>query len=144
MLTVVAALIEQNHRLLICQRPKDASFPLQWEFPGGKVRAGESLPGALVRELAEELGIEAKIGPEVYRTRYRYPELPEEIELVLFAASLAGLGGGSAPAAGSPEARNLTFEQIRWVSTTELHSYDFLPADCELVAQLACGALRLG
>ena len=131
MLTVVAALIERNGRMLICQRSRNGSFPLQWEFPGGKVEPGESLPQALARELREELGVDSTIGAEQYRTRYRYashPELADGVELVFFSAQL------------SAEPRNLAFEQILWERTESLTSYDFLPADRELVARMASRA----
>jgi len=87
MVTVVAALIEQSARMLICQRSRNGSFPLSWEFPGGKVEPGESLPEALARELREELGVASIIGAEQYRTRHSYahqPELADGLELVFF------------------------------------------------------------
>jgi mutator protein MutT len=132
MITVVAALIEQNGRMLICQRSRRGSFPLSWEFPGGKVEPGETLPQALARELQEELGVACTVGPEQYRTRHRYasqPELADGIELVFFSAQL------------SAEPRNLAFEQILWERTGSLAAYDFLPADRELVARLASHAI---
>ena len=64
MLTVVAALIEFEGKLLVCQRPRGSKFELMWEFPGGKAEAGETLEAALVRELREELGVVARVGPE--------------------------------------------------------------------------------
>lgn len=131
MLTVVAALIEQEGRILVCQRRRGDSFELQWEFPGGKVRAGETHAQALKRELVEELGATAQIGQEVFRTRHRYKELTEELELIFLAAEVD-------PAA----VRNLAFEQLRWVEPAELPTLNFLPADRELIAKLASGALR--
>lgn len=130
MVTVVAALIEQNGRMLICQRTRNGSFPLSWEFPGGKVEPGETLPQALARELQEELGVACTVGAEQYRTRHRYahaPELADGIELIFFSAQLAG-----AP-------QNLAFEQILWERIEALSAYDFLPADRELVARLVAG-----
>ena len=132
MLTVVAALIESGGKLLVCQRQRGARFELMWEFPGGKVQAGETLEAALARELDEELGVAATIGREMYRMQYAYPEMREPIELVFFAAS--------APAG---EIRNLDFEQIAWQAPKVLTSMDFLPADRELIEKLASGALRL-
>ena len=132
MLLVVAALIEHEGRLLVCQRRKDDTFGLQWEFPGGKVRPGEALPTALARELREELGVSALVGGELYRTRHRYKELSTEIEIVFYAAQL------------DPNAiRNLVFEQMRWAKPTELPAMDFLPADRELVQKLATGEMDL-
>ncbi|MCL6566415.1 MAG: (deoxy)nucleoside triphosphate pyrophosphohydrolase [Acidobacteriia bacterium] len=130
-ITVVAALIEREGHLLVCQRKRTAIFPLLWEFPGGKVHDGELPEQALVRELAEELDITVCVGPELYRTRHRYPELPEEIELRFFAAHIVS---------GAP--RNLAFEQIAWVRPQDLPAMEFLPADRELIARLAEGRLR--
>ncbi|MGB6430000.1 MAG: (deoxy)nucleoside triphosphate pyrophosphohydrolase [Candidatus Acidiferrales bacterium] len=127
MVTVVAALIEENGRMLICQRSRAGSFPLSWEFPGGKVEPGETLSQALARELQEELGVGCTVGAEQYRTRHRYaqqPELAGGLELVFFSAQLA------APP------QNLAFERILWECIAALGTYDFLPADRELVAQL--------
>jgi 8-oxo-dGTP diphosphatase len=132
MLTVVAALIEFDGKLLACQRRRGRAFALQWEFPGGKVEQGESPAQALQRELLEELGTPARIGPEVYRTRHRYKELPGSIELVFHAAEL------------DPRAiQNLDFEKILWCDRSSLPELNFLPADRELVSKLADGSLKI-
>lgn len=124
---VVAAILEQNGRLLICQRRPQDSFPLKWEFPGGKLRPGESPAKALRRELREELGFEATIGAEIERYHYRYSS-GEEFELIFFEV------------AGFPnELQNRAFQAIRWVSRADLARYDFLEADRQLVARLAQG-----
>lgn len=132
MIRVVAALIESDGRLLVCQRRKIDTFPLKWEFPGGKIKPGESPVEALARELKEELGADATIGSELYRTRHRYAEHSDEIELYFFPATL----GGAAVS-------NLAFEQIQWTEPAALPSFDFLPADRELIDLLATGALSL-
>ena len=75
------------------------------------------------------------VGREVYRTRHRYAEYSEEIELVFFSVALA---------AGSDSSiRNLAFERTEWARPAELSRYGFLPADRELIARLASGELRL-
>ncbi len=132
MLTVVAALIESEGKLLVCQRRRGGAFELQWEFAGGKARLDETLRQALARELAEELGVVAKIGREVYRTRHHYPEMPEPIELIFFAASVA-------PA----EVRNLIFERIEWRDPSSLPELNFVAADRELIQKLASGEIVL-
>ena len=132
MLTVVAALIESQGKLLVCQRRRGDSFALQWEFPGGKMKSDETPAQALARELREELGIEARIGREVYRTQHRYAEMAEPIELIFFAAAIT-----------SGEPQNLVFEQIAWRSPESLPEMYFLPADLELIELLSSGALRL-
>ena len=69
---VVAALILRGREVLICQRRADQPMALKWEFPGGKMEPGERAEQALARELDEELGIDAKIGARVTRTRHTY------------------------------------------------------------------------
>ena len=130
MLTVVAALIESEGKLLVCQRRRGSAFELLWEFPGGKRRPDETLEAALARELSEELGVTAKIGREIYRTQHRYAEMSEAIELIFFAASV--------PRAG---VRNLIFEQIEWRDPHSLPALNFLPADRELIEKLALGEI---
>jgi 8-oxo-dGTP diphosphatase len=132
MLTVVAALIGWEGKLLVCQRRRGDRFELLWEFPGGKKKQGETLEEALIRELQEELGITAQIGREIYRTRHKYVEMTEPIELVFFAAS-------AAPA----QMQNCVFEQIEWRAPESLGDLDFLPADRELITRLVDGTLRL-
>ena len=132
MLTVVAALIESDGKLLVCQRRRDDSFALMWEFPGGKTQPGESLADALTRELQEELGVKARIGKEIYRTRHQYAELSEPIELIFFASNL-----------DAASVHNLVFEQIAWRDPTSLPEMNFLSADRELIERLSSGALRL-
>jgi 8-oxo-dGTP diphosphatase len=125
--TVVAALIWQDGKLLICQRGSTASFPGKWEFPGGKAEPGESLPLALERELFEELGIHAQIGKKVAEIDHRYPGR-KPVHLVFFSVVAFE---------GVPE--NRVFEKICWVEAPELGGYDFLEADRPLVESIARG-----
>jgi 8-oxo-dGTP diphosphatase len=123
---VVAALIEADGKLLVCQRRRTDSFGLMWEFPGGKLEPGETPAQALARELQEELGVEAKIGPEMFRTRHQYSELGEAIDLIFFSATVT-------PA----NIRNQAFETMEWRQPQTLHELNFLPADREFVAMLS-------
>src|SRR5271156_3165868 len=126
MLTVVAALIEANGKILVCQRRLGDTFALMWEFPGGKLQAGETAAEGLARELLEELGVEARVGDEVFRTRHRYAEMREEIELIFFAATV-----------DAAAVRNIVFERMEWRTVDTLSELNFLPADREFVEKLA-------
>jgi 8-oxo-dGTP diphosphatase len=126
MLTVVAAIIVHDGKVLICQRSRTDSSPLKWEFPGGKVETGETHAGALAREVFEELGVPAIIGTEFQRVQHKYPDKKEPIQLVFLWAQIN---------AGSE--RNLQFEQVVWATPSELESFDFLDADRDVVRRLA-------
>jgi 8-oxo-dGTP diphosphatase len=124
-ITVVAGVIECDGRVLICQRRRGSRHSLKWEFPGGKVEPGEALAAALRRELAEELGITAQVGAEIMRYSYQYPGRAP-VPLVFIRVS--GFEG---------EPRNLSCEQMRWVTAADLPQYDFLEGDREIVRVLA-------
>lgn len=124
-LRVSAALILRDGKILICRRAATGAFPLKWEFPGGKVEEGEEPAAALVRELREELGIQAMVGPEVARIRHAYPSGPE-VELLFFSV-LAFTG---APV-------NRGFAALEWAPLASLPAYDFLEADRSLIARMA-------
>lgn len=126
---VVAALILRGSEILICQRREDQPMALQWEFPGGKVEAGETAEEALRRELDEELGIAARIGSRVTRIRHTYRN-GSAVDLQFFAVyEYQG------------ELTNRIFHDMRWVSLRDLPAYDFLIADRALVKELATGKL---
>jgi mutator protein MutT len=132
-LTVVAAVILRDSKILVCQRRRDDSHALQWEFPGGKVESGELLQEALAREIREELGIEATIGKELFRTRHRYREYGQTLELIFFQASVDR----------SASLQNLVFEGFEWAEPSTLQKYNFLQADEQFVALLASRAIPL-
>jgi 8-oxo-dGTP diphosphatase len=126
---VVAAVIEQNGKLLVCQRTRHQTMPLKWEFPGGKIEEGEQPRDALRRELDEELGIRATIGDEIARLRHTYPN-GSMVELRFF---LVREYDG--------EIENRIFRDMQWSAPKDLASYDFLEADASLVKDLAAGRL---
>lgn len=129
---VVAAVIQRNdRRLLIGQRRRSDSSPLKWEFPGGKVREGETLQEALARELHEELAATLTKSCEIARVRFQYSTHPEELEIHFFAAQIS-----------DTQLAPSTFEQVAWVLPKELGHYDFLAANRELIAHLATGRLK--
>ncbi len=129
MIQVTAAIIRDGDKVLVCQRRRGAAFELKWEFPGGKVEDGEDPRACLARELREELGIEATIGPEVHRTWHRYPN-GLAVELFFFRVENFR---------GAPE--NRAFEAVGWAAPPDLAGLDFLEADRELVALLSQGWL---
>jgi 8-oxo-dGTP diphosphatase len=134
MIQVVAAVIERgDRRLLIGQRRRSDTSPLKWEFAGGKVRTGETFEQALTRELREELGVTLIKSVEIASVRHHYAATPEELEIHFFAAQFA-----------EPGVSPRTFEQIAWVLPRELSSFDFLPANRELIANLATGRIKPG
>lgn len=124
---VVAAVVERDGRILVCQRKAGARHELKWEFPGGKVEAGETPRQALQRELEEELGIQADIGAEIVRYEYCYPARTP-ILLVFFRVTEY-----------SGEPKNLDFTAIRWEARERLPHYDFLDGDVDFVRRLARG-----
>jgi 8-oxo-dGTP diphosphatase len=133
LLKVVAALILRDSKILVCQRRRDDTHGLQWEFPGGKVEPGEIPQEALARELREELGIESTIGRELFRTRHRYREFLPELELIFFQANVEP----------SATLQNLVFEGFEWADPSALPNYNFLQADAEFVALLASRSIPL-
>ncbi len=124
---VVAAVIERDGRVLIGQRKRGGRHALKWEFPGGKVEPGEDSRDALVRELREELGIEARIGEEIYSREVRYGDGPS-IQLRFYRVT---------EFTGEP--LNLDFERIVWEQPAKLTGYDFLEGDVEFVRRLSIG-----
>ncbi|HLG94894.1 MAG TPA: (deoxy)nucleoside triphosphate pyrophosphohydrolase [Bryobacteraceae bacterium] len=124
MTTVVAAVIERGERILIAQRKNSGPHPLKWEFPGGKVEPGETPEAALVRELQEELGIQARVHGEIMRYEYQYPGRAPI--LLIFYRVLEFQG----------EPENKDFEQIRWESPGRLANYGFLEGDAAFIDSL--------
>lgn len=125
---VVAGILMDGDRILICQRHRSDPYGLEWEFPGGKVNDGESLTGSLKRELAEELSVDAEIGEEVFRLRHRYPD--RYVEVVFFRV-----------VAYRGEIQNRVFEAIAWAPRAALGAYHFLEADRELVDRISHGEI---
>ncbi|HEY7338517.1 MAG TPA: (deoxy)nucleoside triphosphate pyrophosphohydrolase [Bryobacteraceae bacterium] len=123
-LTVVAAAIRRDGKILIGQRKPNSRHPYKWEFPGGKVEPGEEPRAALRRELREELDIDAEIGDEEGSYTVSYGTGPR-IRLLIFGVGVF-----------SGEPRNLDFAQIAWVAPERLLDYDFLEGDIEFVKRL--------
>jgi 8-oxo-dGTP diphosphatase len=133
---VVAALILRQAadeagaiEVLVCQRRPDQPMSLKWEFPGGKIELGESAEQALSRELDEELGINAVIGPRIAQLRHRYRN-GGAIDLQFF--TVREFTG---------EIDNRIFNEIRWSPLSALPALDFLAADLGLIRDLSEGKL---
>ena len=123
MVEVVAALIWNNDKFMICQRPANKARPLLWEFVGGKVESGETKEQALVRECKEELAITLSVGDAFMDVTHEYPEIT--VHLTLFNATIAE---------GIPQ--KLEHNDIKWITVDEVDNYEFCPADVEILVKL--------
>ena len=121
MTEVVAALIWQGERFMICQRPAHKARGMLWEFVGGKVEPGESKEQALVRECREELAVEVAVGDIFLEVTHTYPDIT--VHLTLFHASIFQ---------GVPQ--KLEHNDIRYITVDEIPKYEFCPAD-EVILQ---------
>ena len=122
-------MIESDGRILVSLRKPKHGRPSQWEFPGGKVEAGENEREALVRELREELGVKAHAGEFLRRVVFRYPEI--DVDIAFYAGVIED---------GEPQP--LVMAELRWVARHDLAEMDFLEADRTFVAELVRGAAR--
>ena len=123
MVEVVAALIWEKDRFLICQRPAHKARGLLWEFVGGKVEPGESREAALIRECREELAVDITVEDVFMEVVHEYPDI--SIRLILLHAHIAQ---------GQPQL--LEHVDIRWITVEEIDSYDFCPADADILLRL--------
>jgi 8-oxo-dGTP diphosphatase len=126
MTEVVAALIWEGNKFMICQRPAHKARGLLWEFVGGKVEPGETREQALVRECQEELDITVNVGAVFMDVTHEYPDLT--VHLTLFHAIIAK---------GTPQ--KLEHNDIRWITVDEIPQYDFCPADEVILRKLQAG-----
>lgn len=120
---VVAALIWQGDKFLVCQRPAHKARGLLWEFVGGKLEAGESRQQALVRECREELAVEIAVGDVFMEVLHEYPDLL--VRLTLFHAVIV---------AGTP--KMLEHNDLRWITVDQIPALDFCPADVDILKKL--------
>ena len=128
---VVAGLFVREGRVLVQERPAHKARGLLWELPGGKVEAGDTDAQALVRECAEELGVAASPGPEIYETVHPYDDLV--VELHVLRAELAP--------GHTPEPRDAG--QLRWVDAARLAALPFCAADRALIDAIVSGRVSL-
>ena len=123
MVDVVAALIRDGERFLICKRPAHKARALMWEFPGGKVEAGESPRDALIRECMEELDITLDVGGLYMQVTHEYPDI--QIRLSLYEAVIA-----------SGELCSKEHEALCWILPREIPDYEFCPADVDIIDRI--------
>ena len=123
MTEVVAALIWDKDKFMICQRPAHKARGLLWEFVGGKVEPGETKVQALIRECREELAITLLVGEIFMDVVHEYPDLT--VHLTLFNATIAE---------GEPQ--KLEHNDIQWIAPSEISNYEFCPADEEILAKI--------
>jgi 8-oxo-dGTP diphosphatase len=122
---VVGAMLERNGRYLITQRRPEASLPLLWEFPGGRVQEGETDEAALARELREEMGIEVRVFDELMHTQHAYTRY--EIDFRVFRCKLV---------TPETEFQHKRVHDHRWVALDEMSQYKFPDADARTLAKL--------
>ena len=123
MVEVVAALIWDDDKFMICQRPAHKARALLWEFVGGKVEPGETKEQALIRECQEELAITLSVGDVFMDVVHEYPDIT--VHLTLFNATISK---------GIPQ--KLEHNDIQWIAPAEIPQYDFCPADVEILAKI--------
>ncbi len=120
---VVCALIEREGRVLLARRPEHKHLGGKWEFPGGKIEAGETPVVALVRECAEELACVVEVGAELPSVTHAYPD--RTIILMPFVCRLA-------PGSTEPEAAE--HSALTWAEPERMGAYDLPAADAPIMA----------
>ncbi len=123
MIEVVAALIWDGDKFLICQRPENKARGLLWEYVGGKVEAGETKQEALIRECREELGITISVGDVFMDVVHEYPDIT--VHLTLFHAKIT-----------EGTIQLLEHNAVAWITPAEISNYAFCPADKEINAKI--------
>ena len=123
MVEVVAALIWNKDKFLICQRPKNKARALLWEFVGGKVEKGETKEQALIRECKEELNVTIDVGDIFMEVVHEYPDIT--VHLTLYNATIV-----------EGVLQKLEHNDIKWITIAEISRYDFCPADKDILEKL--------
>lgn len=122
---VVAALIWDKDKFMICQRPAHKARALLWEFVGGKVESGETKEQALIRECKEELDVLLSVGDVFMDVIHEYPDIT--VHLTLFNATIA-----------EGRTQKLEHNDIKWITSNEISNYEFCPADEEILEKIIC------
>jgi len=127
---VVAALVWEGEKFMICQRPAHKARGLLWEFVGGKVEPGETKEQALIRECREELAVTLSVGDVFMDVVHEYPDIT--VQLTVFSATANG------------EPQLLEHNALKWITADEIDLYDFCPADVEILEKIKKGAKNNG
>ena len=123
MVEVVAALIWDNDKFMICQRPEHKARGLLWEFVGGKVEQGETKEQALIRECKEELNLLLSVGDVFMDVIHEYPDIT--VHLTLFNATIS-----------EGEPKRIEHNDVRWITPSDIPNYEFCPADEEILQKI--------
>lgn len=121
---VSAGIIVRNGKIFIAQRPEGKPLPNVWEFPGGKLEPGETLPQCLKRELKEELDVDAEIGEFIMNTTYGYAS--GEFRINVYRVHIPN----------DAEPKLNVHQNAAWVTPAEMDNYEFPPADTDIIRHL--------
>ncbi len=130
---VCAAVIRKNGKVLLCSRPDGKHLEGMWEFPGGKVDAGETDGKCLRREIKEELSLDIFVADQIYRISHKYPD--KEVDIRFYRAFTSD---------DNQKITAMDNQQYRWVEISDLMQMDIIPADapfCEFLI-LSCSQSR--
>ena len=123
---VVAGLILQNDKLLICQRPNFKDHPLKWEFPGGKIKNDETNEEALIRELNEELSINIINCEELISYNFNYKDLNKKVFIYFYLVNNF-----------SGKVLNNFHKELKWIEIKDIREYDFLEGDLKIIDHIS-------
>lgn len=124
MVEVTAAIIRDNEKILICQRPKGKNCELLWEFPGGKIEPDETGEQCIVREIQEELGVTIHVTKKFTDVIYEYPD--RAVHLHFYLAEI--------------ESGNLVCKEhnsLAWISKEDIPNFQFCPADAKMLSSIS-------
>ncbi len=123
---VVAGLILQNDKLLICQRPNFKDHPLKWEFPGGKIKNDETNEEALIREINEELSINIINYEDLISYNFNYKDLNKTVFINFYLINTF-----------SGKVLNNFHKELKWIEIKDIREYDFLEGDLKIIEYIS-------
>ena len=123
---VVAGLILQNNKLLICQRPNFKDHPLKWEFPGGKIKNDETNEEALIREINEELSINIINFEELISYNFNYKDLNKKVFIYFYLVNNF-----------SGKVLKNFHKELKWIEIKDIREYDFLEGDLKIIDHIS-------